>query len=273
MTAPLSVLSDGQERRANAGPALTAEPVKEDSMAAKPLPDQSLLLKLLRYEPDTGRLLWRERDVAMFTRNQSARAWNKRCAHKQAGCPHGAGYITVRLLGCQYLAHRIIWKMVTGEEPAILDHINGIRSDNRFANLRPVNHAENARNAALQSKSKSGCHGVVWLEHRGLWLSQIRELDGSYRYLGVFEDVSEAVRVRKAAERRLGFHPNHGKPSLPFVNPIKRDKIKHLKPRIAELREAGFPYSEIGRRLDIDGSYARRILLDKTSRTDRKDNH
>lgn len=36
-------------------------------MAAKPLPDQATLLKLLRYDPETGKLYWRERTPDLFS--------------------------------------------------------------------------------------------------------------------------------------------------------------------------------------------------------------
>lgn len=57
------------------------------------------------------------------------------------------GYRRVRLLGQSWAEHRVIWKMVHGVDPVgVIDHINGIRDDNRIANLRDVTPAQNGLN-------------------------------------------------------------------------------------------------------------------------------
>ena len=60
-----------------------------------------------------------------------------------AGTTHHTGYIMICLNYKDYLAHRLIYKMFTGEEPESLDHINAIKSDNRIENLRPITHQQN----------------------------------------------------------------------------------------------------------------------------------
>jgi hypothetical protein len=101
--------------------------------------------------------------------------------------------------------------MVYGDEPQDIDHINGNRRDNRIANLRAVDRRENMRNARLRSNNTSGIVGVTFSRDRKKWVAQIN--DGKVRSLGRFDKFEDAVEARKAAERRAGFHPNHGRPS------------------------------------------------------------
>lgn len=190
-------------------------------MAAKPLPDQALLLKLLRYEPETGKLFWRERTPEFFPYNANRSSidqctkWNSRLSGKPAlNAIHDQGYRRGSICGTSFFAHRIIWRMVTGIEPEFIDHINGDRSDNRWINLRSVSKRENSMNCRLDKRNITGCHGVTWNMRKNRW--QVRmTVSGKIKALGYFEDLDEAIRTRRAAEREVGFHPNHGdRPAL-----------------------------------------------------------
>lgn len=182
-------------------------------MAKRLLPDQALLLKLLRYEPETGELFWLERTPDIFPSQKNAlrtcAAFNTRFAGKLAtGSPDSYGYLQIKILGRLVLLHRLVWKMVTGYEPDEIDHINGRRSDNRFSNLRPASHAENCKNRAVESRNKSGVSGVTW--QSGKWRARMK-VDGRDITLGSFAEKDDAIRARKSAEREYGFHPNHGR--------------------------------------------------------------
>lgn len=107
------------------------------------------------------------------------------------------------------LLHRIIWKMVYGEEPDTIDHINGDPSDNRLVNLRSVPQGDNARNIKLKKNNTSGHMGVYFDKRRKMWVSRIHH--GHNRHLGHYNTYEEAVQVRKEAERRYWFHENHGR--------------------------------------------------------------
>lgn len=230
-------------------------------MAAKPLPDQALLLKLLRYELETGKLYWRQRNADQFSSIGKCNGWNTRCANKLAGCIDPIGYLKVRIFGKQWLAHRLIWKMMTGSEPETIDHINGIRADNRFSNLREATICDNARNTSLQYRSKSGCHGVVWIADKGVWLAQIRDRNGKYIRLGEFENVDDAKRKRKDAERKFGFHPNHGRAPVTQITAVDRPNNASRDSKIRAMRKSGMTLTQIGGRIGIDPSYVRRICL------------
>jgi hypothetical protein len=58
-------------------------------MAKRVLPDQETLLKLLRYEPETGKLFWRPRTPDMFPEGEKSakhncNVWNSNNAGKPA---------------------------------------------------------------------------------------------------------------------------------------------------------------------------------------------
>jgi len=67
------------------------------------------------------------------------------------------GYLTVGIQYKIYFVHRIIWLMQTGSFPKEhTDHINGIRNDNRWCNLREATNSENGRNRGKTKSNKTG---------------------------------------------------------------------------------------------------------------------
>ena len=171
-------------------------------MRAAKLPSQDVLRQTFRYDPELGKLFWlpREGDVS----------WNKVFGGKEAGCLDSKGYVRIRTKGCVWVAHRVIWKLVHGSDPDYVDHINGVRSDNRLCNLRSVSQTENARNTAKHRTNTSGCTGVYWLARESRWYAVI-SINAKRKVLGSFRDKSDAIATRKAAELELGYHKNHGR--------------------------------------------------------------
>ncbi|WP_370194373.1 MULTISPECIES: HNH endonuclease [Aurantimonas] len=182
-------------------------------MATLKLPTSDVLNKLLRYEPETGLLFWREREPAVFEASKRSREmkcilWNAKHAGKEALIfENKAGYRCGAILKRRYLAHRVIWMMMHGEAPEYIDHANGIRNDNRLLNLRDATRLDNSRNAKKRRDNKSGVTGVFF--ERGKWRAYIRVETVSI-FLGYFTDYDEAVLVRRAAEKQHGFDPRHG---------------------------------------------------------------
>ena len=177
----------------------------------KPLPSQSTLLKLLRYEPRTGTLFWRERPRSMFASDRIWRAWNARLAGKEAfAAIAAAGYRIGTLGGRGVYAHRVIIKMVLGIDPDEVDHIDGDQSNNRWDNLRPASRMVNCRNTARRSDNKSGVTGVGWARRDRRWVARIH-IDQRNISLGYFTTKVAAIHARKVAEIIYGFHPNHGR--------------------------------------------------------------
>ncbi len=181
-----------------------------------PLPDQACLLTILDYSPDIGRLTWRERPLSLFrdgaqsaTHNHAA--WNAKMAGKPALQQVRSDYFGGTLFGVKVVAHRVIWKMVTGREAAYIDHISGDKLDNQWVNLREVSASGNAKNCAIRSDNTSGVTGVTWTERfGGKWVAQIVS-ERKTIFIGQFDDFDSAVAARRDAQARLGFHPNHGR--------------------------------------------------------------
>lgn len=125
-----------------------------------------------------------------------------------AGSIRRDGYLTVKVNRIAYRAHRVIWLITYGCWPVgQIDHINGVRDDNRIENLREVSVQGNQRNQHIRIDNSSGVPGVRF-EHGG-WRAVIK-VDGKRIGLGKFKAFDDAVTARKAAEALHGFHPNHG---------------------------------------------------------------
>lgn len=185
-------------------------------MTDKNLPSPELLRKLLRYEPDTGKLYWRERTPDMFVDGKYAadrccKIWNSKHSGKEAFTTLVAGYPSGRIFNCHYFAHRVIWAIFYGEWPSNnIDHINGDKIDNKIINLRDVEQKINIRNCKINKNNKSGVVGVFWYKPTRKWHSQIT-FNGIRKHLGYFTDKDDAIAARKAAEAKYGFHANHGR--------------------------------------------------------------
>lgn len=170
-----------------------------------------LLQALFRYEPKLGQLYWRERPLSMFRCDSDCQRWNRRYVGKLAGCiSKSTGYRYISYGKTKYEVHRIIWALETGNWPENIDHENGDRSDNRFPKLRNVTHVENTRNQALPKSNTSGVCGVHMYKPTGNWVAVIT-VNGKKVYLGTYKKKEDAAQARKNAERKYGFHLNHGR--------------------------------------------------------------
>lgn len=121
--------------------------------AKNPLPPASELRQLFDYDPISGVVTYRARGAEHFThiaeriRAPNVAAWNTRWAGRPAGTIVGSGYMHVTIKSHPVSIHRLIWAYVHGYWPTNdIDHINGVRTDNRIVNLREVSRAVNLRN-------------------------------------------------------------------------------------------------------------------------------
>ena len=189
-------------------------------MAVRQLPDAALLRKLLRYDPETGKLYWLPRTPDMFaepkrySRETACKTWNTKNADKEAFPVTMKGYKMGGLLGEAHLAHRVAWAIYTGTSDFDhIDHINGDRSDNRIVNLRCIGHLGNMKNVRQRHDCQSGETGVHlhinkrWGRPR--WVARI-QVTRRRITVGYFDTKEEAIEARRLASIRYGFGPNHG---------------------------------------------------------------
>ena len=123
----------------------------------------------------------------------------------RAGSFASDGYRQIKVARRPYPEHRIVWLLHTGRWPVgEVDHINGIRDDNRPCNLREATRAENCRNVSKHRDNRSGYLGVSWNQLAGKWYAQIR-IDGRCKNLGYYSDpVAASEAYQAAAERVFG---------------------------------------------------------------------
>jgi hypothetical protein len=160
-------------------------------MTLKDLPTPEMLRKLLRYDAETGQLIW--------AKTNSRRA----PAGSVAGClSKHTGYIYVGVNNKRLRAHRVVWMIVYNEIPGEIDHIDGNRSNNRLENLRVVSRSGNNQNRGIQRNNTSGATGVSFDSYRSKWAANI-QADGKKIKLGRFASFDEAVKAYAAAKEKF----------------------------------------------------------------------
>ena len=84
------------------------------------------------------------------------------------------GYALVHSERMSFSAHRLIWQLCCGPIPSgmEIDHINGIRTDNRIENMRLLSTADNQQNRSAQKNSKSGIKGLFRRPNSDFWDAQ-----------------------------------------------------------------------------------------------------
>jgi len=183
---------------------------------------QDIVKELMNYDPDTGRVTWKERSLKYFTHgkipNLSHAVWNKRYANKNAGnlyiSEDGLKYyltrITLKGISKSYRTHRLIWLLMTGSMPnGDIDHIDHNGLNNKWENLRDATKYQNQQNASKRKDNASGMTGVHYNKNNNKWIASISVYKKRLtKYFNTFDD---AAKQRKLWNKEFGFHKNHGK--------------------------------------------------------------
>jgi len=172
-------------------------------MATKDLPSPEVLRQLLRYEPETGKLFWLTRGSEWFKSRRAELSWNARYVGREAGTSRGNhGYLQIGLLGQNLMVHRVAFAIIENKWPADeVDHVNGVKLDNRAANLRAASRSQNQRNRSVRSDSKTGAKGVSIHRQSGLWRFRIQA--GATVVVGYRKTKDEAIAAHTAESARL----------------------------------------------------------------------
>jgi len=132
----------------------------------------------------------------------------KAAAGKISGSKDHAGYLIIKIDYKAYKAHRLAWLYVYGAWPIDqIDHINGIKNDNRIKNLREASNRQNSHNKhCIQKNSTTGFTGVSFVKSTNKFRAHI-SINGKFNSLGVYETAEEAHEVYLKNKRALhGFY-------------------------------------------------------------------
>jgi hypothetical protein len=161
----------------------------------KPLPSCEELHRFFAYDQLTGKLTWKVRPHPQALRivpGMEAGTIRQQCH-----------YLVVGIRRDYFYAHRIVWKMITGNDPIDqIDHIDGDRLNNRWANLRPASNGQNKCNSSLSRNNKSGVKGVCWDAGHKKWKAYIG-IGGKQSRLGRFASIDEAAAAVNDARTKL----------------------------------------------------------------------
>jgi hypothetical protein len=160
--------------------------------------DLKELLSSYSYEPKTG----------VFKRIKRKNRWGYFVVNEIAGTK-SHGYITIGVQNNVIFAHRLAFLFMTGRLPkrgTDVDHINKIKDDNRWENLRLATRGQNNINSGKPKNNTTGFKGVHFIKDKrkkrlNPWFARIK-VKGKIIHLGVFSSKNDAIEVRKEAEKK-----------------------------------------------------------------------
>lgn len=157
--------------------------------------DINILRDSFSYNSETGELHWKTRPSQRVKVGDLA-----------GGRANSEGYLTVKLQGRVFLAHRVCWACHYGSWPiSQIDHINGVKTDNRIDNIRIATFTLNRENIRKPMKTnKTGFLGVTRHRKTGRFEAQI-QVSGKKKYLGIFNTAEEAHSAYLMAKRSMHF--------------------------------------------------------------------
>ncbi|MFH2145267.1 MAG: HNH endonuclease [Candidatus Omnitrophota bacterium] len=151
------------------------------------------LHEALDYDPDTGDFYW------IKTLSPAGMKGNK------AGNLHNDGYNRIRIDTVLHKSSRLAFIYQKGYSPENdIDHINQIKHDDRWCNLREASRQCNVRNSGVFKNNKSGIKGVYYYPVTKMWQAYIT-VDGTKKHLGCFTKKKDAAAARLKSEQQNNF--------------------------------------------------------------------
>lgn len=172
--------------------------MKVNTAKPKPLPSKGLILERVSYDPSTGIFVRRMKT----NRNQ--------VLGEKVGTLSSEGYLIIQIDKVRYYAHRLAYFLLTGEQPVSVDHVNGVRTDNRAENLRAASRCQNVYNVKKNARNRSGHKNVHWNSRSEKWDVHMNANKKSH-WGGCYSSLEDAVEACKALRLKLhGEFANHG---------------------------------------------------------------
>lgn len=139
---------------------------------------QDRIKELLHYDPETGHFTWLQRRAYIPAGSKAGTIAN--------------GYVQIAIDGCLTYAHRLAYIYMTGEQPITVDHINMVRDDNRWCNLRHATQQQNKWNSkAYGHREHKGVSERICKDGTARYHASIR-LSGKMHFIGSFDTADEA---------------------------------------------------------------------------------
>lgn len=152
---------------------------------------QAQLKVILHYCPVSGHFVWK------VDRNAN------KLIGKRAGYRDKKGYRKIMIDEVGHNEHRLAWLYMTGNWPEDqIDHINNIKDDNSFANLRQATNGQNQQNIKMFKTNKSGYKNVSWHKIMKKWVVLLR-INNKTAIREYFSDVNEAGQFAEKARKQI----------------------------------------------------------------------
>jgi hypothetical protein len=164
---------------------------------------QKELKAIIHYDPNTGEVFW--------LKSGSGRRKDLRAGALSSEDPYGYRYMRITIKQVEYRLSHIIVRYMTNQIPFQVDHEDHNPLNNKWDNLVIHYDQSNQRNKSLYKRNTAGVPGIYKNKFNSyvVWIGSGK--GGRPKYLGSYKDFFEACCVRKSAENKYDFHPNHGR--------------------------------------------------------------
>ena len=146
---------------------------------------------LFHYDCETGVFTWRNCGLKKLNGQPTATSVGSH------------GYHQIYADGKMYVAHRVAWLYANGKWPkGYIDHVNGVKTDNRICNLREASQSLQNGNTKRRKSNRSGFKGVDFKVSHKKWRARIA-FQGKHRLLGYFKTPELAHAAYRSAAREV----------------------------------------------------------------------
>lgn len=148
--------------------------------------------------------VWRQIELGNYSVSSFGNVRNDKTSRILSKCANSRKYYLVHLFDRGHSTSERVHRLVAmafipnPNNHPIVDHIDGVLSNNNISNLRWVSCSQNQMNTITPSNNKSGVKGVYWDTQNQMWRARIT-FNGVRREVGYFKTIEEANVARSAA--------------------------------------------------------------------------